>query len=318
MTAALDTAGITGTRLRAAYERARQLHRRHGRTYYLATRLLPPGKRPFVHALYGFARYADELVDGDRTSPGEAAHALDVLGQRALGADVATGPDDVATGPDDVTTGPEDAAAVVAALRDTLTRFELDPALIADFLTAMRADLVVTDYPTYDALRGYMHGSAAAIGQLMVPILGTTGAMGEATAYARSLGIAFQLTNFIRDVGEDLERGRIYLPATDLAYFDVDRDALAAGVVTPAVRALLTFEIGRTRGVYRSARPGIGLLDRASRPCVEASFRLYSRILDEIEHRDYDVFSQRVSVSRPRRLGVAVPAAAQAVRYRTA
>jgi phytoene synthase len=151
-----------------------------------------------------------------------------------------------------------------------------------------------------------MYGSAAVIGLQMLPILEPMAP--EAGARARALGEAFQMTNFIRDVGEDLVRGRVYLPQEDLEVFGVTRELLAAGVVTPPIRELLKFEIERTRALYTFAGPGIDMLHPTSRDCVRTAFALYGGILDEVEEADYQVLQQRVSVPLRRRLEVAVPA----------
>jgi 15-cis-phytoene synthase len=294
----LHAAGITGTDLRDAYTRCRALHAAHGRTYFLATRLLAPAQRPAVHALYGFARYADEIVDAlDDTRPvAEKLAALDALEPALLGAMDGT----PATDP------------VLVAVADTARRYQLDPALFTAFLTAMRMDTHVTDYPTFDELAGYMHGSAAVIGLQMLPVLGTVGEREPAEASAAALGVAFQLTNFLRDVGEDLDRGRVYLPADELAAFGVDRPLLAwcrrRGRPDPRVRRALAHLVARTRAVYRRAVPGIALLDPVSRPCVHTAYTLYGGILDQIEAADYDVLNRRVSVPARRRLTVALPA----------
>ena len=232
--------------LSAAYERCRRLHARHGRTYYLATRLLPGWKRRHVHALYGFTRYADELVD-DRGSgldrAGRAA-ALRGFGDRFF-AGLAGAP---------VTEDP-----VLPAVVHTVRAFALDPGDFERFLAAMAADLHVDGYGTYQELCGYMEGSAAAIGTMLTPILESTD-LAAARTYARQLGLAFQLTNFLRDITEDLARGRVYLPSEDLARFGVTRADLAAPRASPAVQALVAFEIARARAHDRAAAPGIGLL----------------------------------------------------------
>ena len=300
----LDAAGITGPTLRTAYLRCRALHARYGRTYFLATRLLAPGRRPAVHALYGFARYADEIVDAlDDTRPAaDRLAALDALEPALLSA---------------LDGAPDDAPAadpVLAAVADTAARYELDPDLFRAFLAAMRMDTHVTDYPTFEALAGYMHGSAAVIGLQMLPVLGTVGERAAAEPSAAALGIAFQLTNFLRDVGEDLDRGRVYLPADELAAFGVDRALLEWCRLRrrhdPRVRRALAHLVARTRAVYRRAAPGIDLLVPASRPCVHTAHTLYSAILDRIEAADYDVLQRRVSVPVHRRLAVALPALA--------
>jgi phytoene synthase len=308
----LDAAGIEEAALRSAYTRCRELNARHGRTYFLATRLLAPGQRPFVHALYGFARYCDDIVDDldDPRAAGEKATDLDRLGSR-LRAELAEPGSPLGTAPDH---------PVVVAVADTARRYDLDPGLFEAFLTSMRSDTEVRDYPTYADLERYMYGSAAVIGLQVLPVLGTCVPRAEAEPAAGALGVAFQLTNFLRDVGEDLDRDRVYLPADELAAFGVDRERLVAGRRTgrpdPRVRAALAHLVARTRAVYRRAAPGIDQLAPASRPCVRAAFRLYGGILDRIVAADYDVLTRRVVVPNSRRLAVALPELGRAYRAR--
>ncbi|MFD5495437.1 phytoene/squalene synthase family protein [Streptomyces sp. NPDC001812] len=297
----LDAAGITDPTLRAAYARCRRLNARHGRTYFLATRLLPLERRSAVHALYGFARWADDIVDDlDRSRTSDERDRL----LKRLESDLAHG----------LRTGGGD-EPVVRALADTVGRFRIEPVLFADFLASMRADLTVTDYPSYADLRAYMHGSAAVIGLQMLPVLGTVVPREEAAPHAADLGVAFQLTNFLRDVGEDLDRGRVYLPADLLAAHGVDRPLLEwsrrTGRHDPRIRAALVAAEAMTRDVYRSAEPGIAMLDPRVRPCIRTAFTLYGGILDAIADHDYSVLHQRAAVSRARR---AATAAAGAVR----
>jgi phytoene synthase len=176
----------------------------------------------------------------------------------------------------------------------------------------MRMDLTVTGYRTYADLMGYVWGSAAVIGLQMVPVLEPTVPRAVAEPYAVDLGVAFQLSNFIRDVGEDLRRGRVYLPGEDLDLFGVDRPRLARGVVDGPIRRLLAFEIARTRELYRAAGPGVRLLHPTSRDCIETAIRLYGGILDEVERADYRVLDRRVAVGPARRARVAVPGLARA------
>ena len=297
----LDAAGITEPRLRAAYEECRRLNAAHGKTYYLATLLLPPAKRPYVHALYGFARYADELVD-DLDSPDPAAL---VRWSDQFLADL----DAAHESPDPVSRAVIHTARTWGIPRET---FEA-------FLASMRMDITVTGYATYADLENYMHGSAAVIGLQMVPILEPLpGREAEAAACARTLGEAFQMSNFIRDVGEDLRRGRVYLPQEDLDAFGVTRADLAPGPAPPHVVDLLRHEIARTRGLYRAAEPGIDLLHPTSRDCIRTAFALYGGILGAVERAGYQVLDRRVSVPLPRRLRVAVPALVRARRARRA
>lgn len=283
---ALDAAGITDPTLRAAYETCRTLNAAHGRTYYLATALLPPAKRPAVHALYGFARYADEVVDdlGSLLSTAEKAARLKELR-------------------DSVLTGP--AHPVVLALRDTMLRWDIPMEHIDAFLDAMELDLTTSSYQGFEDLMGYMYGSAAVIGLQMVPVLEPVVPYDVAAPYAQDLGVAFQLTNFLRDVGEDLARGRVYLPQDDLDTFGVTWEGLGSGVVDGPLRRLMAFEVARTRELYRSARQGVRLLHPTSRPCIETALTLYGGILDELEREDFPVLHRRVSVGNGRRAAVA-------------
>ncbi len=189
----------------------------------------------------------------------------------------------------------------------------------------MRRDAVGSDtetdsYSSWSHLMTYVHGSAAVIGLQVLPVLGTVGPAEQAAEHAESLGVAFQLTNFLRDVGEDLDRGRVYLPADELAAFGVDRTLLqqvrATGRPDPRVRAALAHLSARTRAVYRRAEPGIALLEEVSRPCVRAAFDLYGGILTEIEDADFDVLTRRVVVGRRRRAAVAAPLLVRAVNAR--
>jgi len=291
----LDAAGITDPALRASYNRCRRVNAAHGKTYYLATLLLPPAKRPYVHALYGLARYADELVD-DLDAPDPAA--LLTWGKHFL--------DDLALGD---STDPIGRAAV-----HTARTWDIPAEHFASFLASMRLDITRTGYATYTELEQYMYGSAAVIGLQMVPLLEPL--HDDAAVYAARLGQAFQMSNFIRDVAEDLRRGRVYLPQEDLDAFGVSRADLAPGPVSAAVHALLRFEVARTRAIYRAAAPGIGLLHPSSRDCINTALQLYAGILDEVERADYEVLRGRVSVPRRRRLAVAAPALVRAWRAR--
>lgn len=287
----LDAAGIVDERLRESYRYCRRLNAEHGRTYFLATRLLTPGQRPAVHALYGFARYADDILD-DLHSEAPVADRearLELLAAKFFDTDAGSEP-------------------VLPAVLDTARKYRIPLTLFDEFLTSMRMDLTVTDYPDRAALNGYMRGSAEVIGLQMLPILGTVGELADAAPGAEALGQAFQLTNFLRDVDEDLVRNRVYLPADELAAFGVDRDLLTwchdNRRTDPRVRQALQAQHAVTRDIYRTAHKGIALLAPQSRPCVQAAFTLYSEILDRIEDIDFAVFSQRASVGIGRRLQV--------------
>lgn len=293
----LDAAQIYDFRLRESYAECKRLNSLHGKTYYLATLLLPKSKRPFVHALYGFARYADEIVDdlASTLSPQEKADVLSTWSSKVLiGLENGTSDD-----------------AVGRALVDTARRFKIPQQHFVDFLHSMKMDLTVTEYQTYEDLMEYVYGSAAVIGLEMVPILGYTDK--AAFESAKKLGVAFQLANFIRDVGEDLERGRIYLPLEELASFGVTREILERRTLTPEIIEALKFQIARVRKLQQEAAAGIELLDKTSRPCIRAASELYCGIVDEVEAIGYDIFNKRAKTSTLRRLRVAFAAYVQAV-----
>ncbi|MDQ0681470.1 phytoene synthase [Streptomyces achromogenes] len=291
----LDAARITEPALRAAYAQCRRLNARHGRTYFLATRLLPVERRPAVHALYGFARWADDIVDSLDADVPVHRRAADLAGlQERLRRGLRDG---------------RSTEPVVLALADTARRYAIDHRHFDDFMASMRSDLEVTDYPTYADLRAYMHGSAAVIGLQMLPILGTVVPREEAAPHAAALGVAFQLSNFLRDAGEDLDRGRVYLPADLLSAHGVDRELLHWSRSTcrrdPRIRAALEAFAHLTRGVYREAAPGIAMLDPVSRPCIRTAFVLYGGILDAVAADGYTVLHRRAVVPRRRRAAVA-------------
>jgi phytoene synthase len=286
-----------------AYRHCRAVAREHGRTYYLATSLLPGDRRPHVWALYAFARTADDLVDHPGADP---AGDLASWERRALGGLRAPSPPDPVADP------------VTAATWHTMRAFGLDVALWEEFARSMRMDLTVDRYPTFADLRQYMRGSAAVIGELMAPVLGAEER--AALPPAGRLGEAFQLTNFVRDVAEDLARGRIYLPLEDLSRAGVAEDDLRQSACarrpTPAVAALVDLEVDRALALYDEARPGIALTAPWARPCLEAAFVLYRDIALAIRARGGDVFSGRVTVPRRRRARVAVPLLGRALWHR--
>ena len=285
----LTAAGITDPDLRASYAECKRLNALHGKTYFLATLLLPKAKRPFVHALYGFARYADEIVDdlASELSVEEKAQALSTWGDTVL-ADLKKG---------------KSVDHVGRALIDTVKRFDIPHEHFEAFLHSMTMDLTVQEYETYEDLLEYVYGSAAVIGLEMVPILGPL--HNDAYEAAKKLGIAFQLANFIRDVDEDLDRGRVYLPIKELAQFGVTREMLEERVLTPEIIEALKFQIARVRQLQAEAAPGIAMLEATSRPCIQAASVLYCGIVDEVEKIGYDIFNQRAKTSTARRIRVA-------------
>lgn len=259
-----------------SYARCRTLNKRYGTTYYWSTYALPRVKRHHVWALYAFCRHADDIVDDlGPASPEVREKALAGFGDRFF-ADLAEGRSD---------------DPVLKAVVHTVRAFDIDPDCFRRFLRSMAMDLTVERYATWDDLLVYMDGSAAVIGEMMLPILEPL--TPDALEPARDLGNAFQLTNFLRDVAEDLDRGRVYLPQEDIARFGADP---ARRVADAEWRALMAFEVERARGLYRSADRGVGMLPPTSARCIQAARTLYSEILDRIEAAGYDVFTERATV----------------------
>lgn len=296
MSAELDAAGITDASLRDSYLECRRLNAEHGKTYFLATRLLPLAKRPYVHALYGFARYADEIVDDlDSTlTPEEKRTWLTSWSTGIL---------------DDIREGRSN-DAIGMALIDTINRWQIPHHYFEAFLHSMAMDLTIAEYASYEALSEYVYGSAAVIGLEMVHTLGVTKPhlLEETLVGAKKLGIAFQLANFIRDVGEDLERGRIYLPLDELQQFGIDKERLQSRRVDREFKDALAFQINRVRVLQREAEATIANLTPESHGCIKAASELYCGIVDEVEKIDYQVFTKRAKTSTYRRLKVAFPA----------
>jgi 15-cis-phytoene synthase len=272
--------------LQESYARCRELNRRYGTTYYRAAQVLPRVKRHHVHALYGFCRYADDIVDDLGPVPTDVrAKALADFGDRFF--------EDLAAGRSD--------DPVLKAVVHTVRAFDLPAEQFRRFLRSMTMDLTVTSYETWEDLLVYMDGSAAVIGEMMLPILEPDD-IDAARPHAMDLGNAFQLTNFLRDVAEDLDRGRVYLPQEDLDRAGADPHLRR---VTPEWIAAARVQVERCRELYRSADIGISLLPDESAVAIRAARILYSEILDRIEDLGYDVFSGRARVPAARKIAVA-------------
>jgi phytoene synthase len=301
--------------LTEGYRRCAKITWRYGTTYFWGAALLPKPQRKHVYAVYALCRLADDIVDlpdGSRPSastssahkpidadsvPGEPDPTLpDAIDRQAVSAQLKTFADDFRTS---LAAGGS-ADPVMAAVINTVITRRIDPECFDRFFNAMAMDLTTSTYQTWEDLRDYMEGSAAVIGEMMLPVLEPI--REAAKPPARSLGLAFQLTNFLRDVGEDLDRGRIYLPQDDLRLFDADVKRREA---TPQWRAFLAYEIERNRALYSFADTGIALLPPRSARCVGTARVLYSQILDQIERSGYDVFSRRARVPTTRKAATA-------------
>jgi phytoene synthase len=267
----------------------RALHRRYGKTYYFASRRFPRQIRQRVDALYGFVRLPDEWVDNPgEESAGDLAERLS-----DYRAELIEGMHGVRPG-----------EPVLRAFCDVAREIGLSLDEPLRFLDAMEQDLDTTRYGTYAELRAYMRGSAASVELMMCKVLEVQES-DRARTGAIALGEAMQLTNFLRDIGEDLRRGRIYLPVEDIEAFGVREEELALGVVTPQFVDLMKFEIARARALYTLADPAIELLPVRARPAVRLGRVLYARILDRIEDADYDVFGTRARTSTLEKIWVA-------------
>ncbi|GAA4751246.1 phytoene/squalene synthase family protein [Modestobacter marinus] len=277
--------------LDAAYAVCRGIAAEHGKSYFLATRLLTPDRRAAIHALYAAARVADDIVDVGADQPGRDPEGELLAWSKAALEEVEAGWSD---------------DPVRLALVHTYRRYGIPMEHLVDFLAAMTSDLDVTGYADLAALDRYMWGSASVIGLQVLPVLGTAPGVTreEAAPHAIALGEAFQLTNFLRDVAEDVDRGRVYLPADLMAAHGVTREQLAARRHSPGFTALMREMVAVTRRRYDDAAPGTPMLARESRDCVRAATDLYGGILTEIERAEYRVLDGRVRVSRPRRLAV--------------
>jgi 15-cis-phytoene synthase len=262
-----------------SYETCRRMHRRHDPTYYWATRRLPAEIRPATHALYGYVRTADEIVDGPRRPASAQARraALDAW-ERELERGLADG---------------RSTHPVVGALVDAGRRHRLPLGELRTYMRSMRIDCAPVRIETWPELDAYMDGSAGSVGRIMAPLLGVPER--HQAGYGR-LGRAFQLANFIRDVREDTRLDRVYLPAEDRERFGVGEDDLRGDHATPELRALLAHEVRRARALFAESEPAIAAAPASVRGGVRFAVAVYLRVLDRVERIDFDVLGRRAGV----------------------
>ena len=256
----------------------RRLTRRAGSSFPLAFRLLPPARRDAMYALYAFLRATDDLADG----PGEPAAKRAALAAWRSRLDAAL-------------TGGICSHRLHAALAHAVRTFDIPPRHLHDVIDGVEADLDPVSFPTFDDLYPYCYRVASAVGLACVRVWG---ARGDAAGPAEAAGVAFQLTNILRDLGEDLAGGRVYLPQDELARFGCPPAAWRDPAKRDAFRALMRFQVGRARQFYETGRRLDGLLSSDGRAVFRVMAGIYSRLLDEIERRDFDVFTRRVCVGR--------------------
>jgi phytoene synthase len=281
--------------LAAAYARCKAIHRKYDPSFYAGCLMLPPAKRPYIDSLYAHARLLDQIVD-DPAEPDAAAKAAR-LDERVAAYELALEQGD---SPD----------PVLKAAAHTAATWNIPIEHFHAFTDTMRSDITVTEYATYDDLLAYMYGAAALLGLQLIPILEPL----DPSAAERSIAVghALQLTNILRDIDEDLGRGRLYLPREDLDKFGVSRADFEARTMTDAIRALLKFEVDRARGYYADAHAALALLHPSSRECVGTALTLYAGILDSLEQADYQVFGVRHGFSKLKALRISAPAYARA------
>ena len=266
---------------------------RHARTFSMASRLLPPGKRRGVFAIYAVCRTADDLVDVDADVGRDVA--LQRYREQAFQALRARSD-----------------LPVLRELAHAWRRFGVPDETLHELFDGLAVDLVDRSYESWADLESYCQGVAGSVGAMCCAVFGVAAGLSqrksEAVTCARTLGVAMQLTNILRDVGEDARLGRCYLPNEDLRRFGLDRAAVFAGAVRidwSGWQGLMRRQVARARDLYARAMPGIALLERDAQRCAFACATGYARILDAIERADYDTFSRRVSASRLTLFGVA-------------
>lgn len=260
--------------LDSAYAYCHELTRVHSRTFHLASSLLPPAKCAAVRALYAFCRVSDDIVDRAGADP---LSDLDTWRRMSLGAH------------------PDRGSRVALAWADARARYGIPPRYAEQLIDGVARDLCVTRYQSFEELAGYCYGVASTVGLMAMHIIGYCGE--EAVPYAIKLGVALQLTNILRDVGEDWRLGRVYLPQDELAAFGLTERDLADGRLCPQWEAFLRFQVERTRRLYREALPGIAMLHPDGRFAIAAAAELYGAILEDIERHGGDVFHRRAHIS---------------------
>lgn len=260
-----------------AYAHCQAVTKREARNFYFAFITLPGPRRRAIYAVYAFARLADDIADGDAQPPDKAAKLTTL--REELHTALAGEP-----------RGP-----VFTALAHAVSEYSIDPTLFDQLIDGVEMDLTPRRYATFDELRGYCYHVASVVGLISIDIFGYNDA--RARDAAIDLGLAMQLTNIMRDVREDAEAGRVYLPIEDLARFGYSEDELMRGVVNDAFVELMRFEAERARAYYRSSSPLLNYLSPRSRACPAVLHGLYSRLLDRMEQRGFDVFGGRIRLS---------------------
>jgi phytoene synthase len=270
----------------------REIVARHARTFLIASRLLPERKRRGAFAVYATCRVADDIVDTGDLRPRDSLRALRRFRAQAIAA-----MERRADQP------------ILRELARAWHEFQLPDDTLRELFDALERDVHDVEFETWQHLEAYCEGVAGSVGEMCCSIFGTAAHAGTtAVLRARTLGVAMQLTNILRDIGEDARRGRCYLPRAELARYGLSREQVISGAVRDrwgAWRAFMGFEVGRARELYGQALSGIPLLQLDAQRCALACADGYAKILDAIEEADFDTLSQRVAASRLTLLGVA-------------
>jgi phytoene synthase len=261
--------------LESAYNYCEQITQEHSRTFFLASGLLPKEKRRAIRALYAFCRVSDDLVDRPEQSRKSALHEWRL---RSL------------------TDHPHQNDPVALAWADSRTRYQIPRRYAEQLIEGVARDIHQNRYHSFDELAEYCYGVASTVGLMAMHITGYHGP--QAIPYAVKLGVALQLTNILRDVGEDWRSGRLYLPEDELEYFGLSEADIANGILDDRWREFMKFQIERNRELYAEAEPGISMLDPDGRFAIAAAAGLYQAILEDIEAHDYDVFNRRAHTSK--------------------
>ncbi len=290
-----DTAGgLAPLDLASSYAAARSIARREARHFYFAFQSLTPPRRDAMCAVYCFLRRLDDLAD---TPTEEDRRRADRFAPCRAILDLAYGASGARAGSREASRDP-----VAPAFADAVTRFRIPREDFEEALRGAEMDLEQRRYRTFAELRVYCHRAASVVGRMCIQVFGHSG--GRAIALADELGVAFQLTNILRDLREDAERGRVYLPAEDLERFGVDEAELRASTASERLRRLLAFEAERARTHYESAAPLLALIDHPSRRALAGMRAMYRAILGKIERLDYDVLSRPVRLSLREKLWI--------------
>ena len=269
-----------GKELDSAYDFCEAVTAANSKSFFTASRFLPREKRRSVRALYAFCRKSDDIVDNPSAGKGDPEAVRDALDSWRTQALVKSA---------------DRRNPVALAWSDARRRFGIPHLYAEQLIQGVARDITFSRYETFEELTAYCYGVAATVGLMSMHIIGFSGA--EAIPFALKLGVALQLTNILRDVGEDWREGRLYLPLEELHRFRLSEEDIEAGAVDDRWRAFMQFQIGRTRQLYQEAWPGIALLHADGRFAICAAAVLYRAILADIEAHDYDVFSRRAYVS---------------------